>query len=98
MEIIDLTSVREDTGPARLLHMVVGRYKQGFKSPRAARPARKTLSTAIDPLREKQRGRPASLFAEGKHSAVAVTLAAYEGLLTACRPESRASGRQCRWG
>ena len=36
--IIDLTPVREHTGPARLLDMVEGRSKQVFKSWLAARP------------------------------------------------------------
>ena len=37
--IIDLTPVRERTGPARLLDMVEGRSKQAFKTWLAARPA-----------------------------------------------------------
>ena len=36
--IIDLTPVRDDTGPARLLDMVEGRSKQAFKTWLAARP------------------------------------------------------------
>ena len=36
--IIDLTPVRDDTGPARLLDMVEGRSKQAFKTWRATRP------------------------------------------------------------
>ena len=36
--IIDLTPVRDDTGPARLLDMVEGRSKQTFKTWLAARP------------------------------------------------------------
>jgi len=37
--IIDLTSVRDGTGPARLLDMVEGRSKQAFKQWLAARPS-----------------------------------------------------------
>ena len=37
--IIDLTPIRDGTGPARLLDMVEGRSKQAFKSWLAARPA-----------------------------------------------------------
>ena len=36
--IIDLTPIRDDTGPARLLDMVEGRSKQAFKTWLAARP------------------------------------------------------------
>ncbi len=36
--VIDLTPVRDDTGPARLLDMVEGRSKQAFKTWLAARP------------------------------------------------------------
>ena len=36
--IIDLTPVRDDTGPARLLDMVEGRSKQAFKTWLASRP------------------------------------------------------------
>jgi transposase len=36
--IIDLTGVRDGTGPARLLDMVTGRSKQAFKAWLAARP------------------------------------------------------------
>lgn len=36
--IIDLTPVRQGTGPARLLDMVAGRSKQAFKQWLAARP------------------------------------------------------------
>lgn len=36
--IIDLTSIREDTGPARLLDMVEGRSKQAFKTWLTERP------------------------------------------------------------
>ena len=36
--IIDLTPIRDDTGPARLLDMVEGRSKQAFKAWLAARP------------------------------------------------------------
>ncbi|MDK9640763.1 transposase, partial [Propionibacterium freudenreichii] len=36
--IIDLTPVREKTGPARLLDMVAGRSKAVFKTWLAARP------------------------------------------------------------
>lgn len=35
--IIDLTPIRDDTGPARLLDMVEGRSKQAFKTWLAAR-------------------------------------------------------------
>ena len=37
--IIDLTPVRDRTGPARLLDMVEGRSKQAFKAWLAERPA-----------------------------------------------------------
>ncbi len=36
--VIDLTPIRDDTGPARLLDMVEGRSKQAFKTWLAARP------------------------------------------------------------
>ena len=36
--IIDLTPIRNGTGPARLLDMVEGRSKQAFKAWLAARP------------------------------------------------------------
>ena len=36
--IIDLTPIRDDTGPARLLDMVEGRSKHAFKTWLAARP------------------------------------------------------------
>ena len=36
--IIDLTPIRDDTGPARLLAMVEGRSKQAFKTWLASRP------------------------------------------------------------
>ena len=36
--VIDLTPVRDDTGPARLLDMVEGRSKHAFKTWLAARP------------------------------------------------------------
>jgi Transposase len=38
--IIDLTPIRDGTGPARLLDMVEGRSKQAFKTWLAARPPR----------------------------------------------------------
>jgi hypothetical protein len=36
--IIDLTGIRDGTGPARLLDMVEGRSKQAFKTWLAERP------------------------------------------------------------
>ncbi|SLM90072.1 hypothetical protein FM110_04485 [Brachybacterium nesterenkovii] len=36
--IIDLTTVRQDSGPSRLLDMVKGRFKAVFKTWLAARP------------------------------------------------------------
>lgn len=36
--VIDLTPIRDGTGPARLLDMVEGRSKQAFKTWLAARP------------------------------------------------------------
>jgi transposase len=36
--IIEVTPVRDHTGPARLLDMVEGRFKQAFKTWLAARP------------------------------------------------------------
>ena len=38
--IIDLTAIRDGTGPARLLDMVEGRSKQAFKTWLAERPQR----------------------------------------------------------
>jgi transposase len=44
--VIDLTPVREQTGPARLLDMVPGRSKQAFKTWLATRPA--TFRTGLE--------------------------------------------------
>jgi transposase len=46
--IVDLTGIREGTGPARLLDMVEGRSKQAFKaSPGSRRPPQKSCPTPL---------------------------------------------------
>ena len=45
--VIDLTPVRDGTGPARLLDMVEGRSKQAFKTWLADRPQADWLSAGM---------------------------------------------------
>ena len=48
--IIDLTGIRDGTGPARLLDMVEGRSKQAFKNWPAARPNAWREATQVVPM------------------------------------------------
>ena len=162
--IIDLTPVRDGTGPARLLDMVEGRSKQAFKTRLADRPqdwrdgvevvamdgftgfktaaveelpdvvtvldpfhvtrlagealdecrrrvqqaicghrgrkgdplyaARRTLSTGVDLLNDKQKDRLDTLFADDAHVEVEVTWSVYQRMIAAYRHENRRHGRE----
>jgi transposase len=161
--IIDLTGIREGTGPARLLDMVEGRSKQAFKTWLSERSqawrdavevvamdgftgfktatseelpgavavmdpfhvvrlggdaldrcrrrvqqgthghrgrkddplyrARRTLHTGADLLTEKQKDRPADLFATEDHVQVEATWGIYQRMIAAYREPDRTRGR-----
>ena len=85
--IIDLTPIRDKTGPARLLDM------RGRKDDPLYR-ARRTLHTGADLLTD-QADRPArrTLFADDAHVEVEATWGIYQRMITAYREPDRAQGR-----
>ena len=82
--IIDLTPIRDDTGPARLLDIVEGRSKQAFKTWLAARPEAWRAGVEVVAM---------DGFTGDDHVQLEATYGVYQTLVAAYRDPDRANGR-----